>query len=471
MLRYLRRLSGRDYALDRGMIPLGSCTMKLNATAEMEPISLPGFADMHPFTPAADSEGYRRLVADIEGWLAEITGYDRVSIQPNAGSQGELAGLLAIRGYHHSRGETGREICLIPASAHGTNAASAVMAGMRVVVVRSREDGTIDVDDVRAKCEQHSDEIAAIMVTYPSTHGAYEDTITEVCELVHGVGGQVYIDGANLNALVGHARPGEFGGDVSHLNLHKTFCIPHGGGGPGVGPVAVREHLVPFLPSHPDHPEVDKQRGVGPISAAPYGSAGILPISWAYVRLMGAEGLKRATSVAVLAANYVAVRLGEHYPVLYRGQNDLVAHECILDLRQLSKESGVTVDDVAKRLVDYGFHAPTMSFPVAGTLMVEPTESEDLAELDRFCDAMIAIRAEISRVAAGEWSADESPLRGAPHTARALVGEWERAYSRELAVFPAGIDPDKYWPAVARIDQAYGDRNLVCACPPPEAFA
>jgi len=471
MLRYLRRLSDRDYALDRGMIPLGSCTMKLNATAEMEPISLPGFADLHPFVPAPDAEGNRRLVADLEGWLAEITGYDRVSIQPNAGSQGELAGLLAIRGYHRSRGEEARDVCLIPSSAHGTNAASAVMAGMRVVVVSSREDGTIDVDDVRAKCEQHREQLAAIMVTYPSTHGAYEDTISEVCSLVHAAGGQVYIDGANLNALVGHARPGEFGGDVSHLNLHKTFCIPHGGGGPGVGPVAVREHLVPFLPSHPDHPEEAKRQGVGPISAAPYGSAGILPISWAYVRLMGAAGLTRATAVAVLAANYVAARLGDHYPVLYRGQGGLVAHECILDLRPLTKESGVSVDDVAKRLIDYGFHAPTMSFPVAGTLMVEPTESEDLAELDRFCDAMIAIRGEIDRVIAGEWTAETSPLRGAPHTARALVGDWDRPYSRELAVFPTGIDPDKYWPPVARIDQAYGDRNLVCACPPPEAFA
>ncbi|WP_162602299.1 aminomethyl-transferring glycine dehydrogenase [Nocardioides daejeonensis] len=471
MLRYLRRLSGRDYALDRGMIPLGSCTMKLNATTEMEPISLPGFADLHPFAPAADAEGYRRLVDDLEGWLAEITGYHRVSIQPNAGSQGELAGLLAIRGYHHARGDEGRDVCLIPSSAHGTNAASAVMAGMRVVVVASRDDGTIDVADVRAKCEQHRDALAAIMVTYPSTHGAYEDTITEVCALVHEAGGQVYIDGANLNALVGYARPGEFGGDVSHLNLHKTFCIPHGGGGPGVGPVAVREHLAPFLPSHPQHPEPAKRAGVGPISAAPYGSAGILPISWAYVRLMGAAGLTRATAVAVLAANYVASRLGEHYPVLYRGHDGLVAHECILDLRGLTKESGVSVDDVAKRLIDYGFHAPTMSFPVAGTLMVEPTESEDLAELDRFCDAMIAIRGEIDRVIAGEWSAEESPLRGAPHTARALVGAWERAYSRELAVFPSGIDPDKYWPAVARIDQAYGDRNLVCSCPSPEAFA
>ena len=471
MLRYLRRLSGRDYALDRGMIPLGSCTMKLNATTEMEPISLPGFADLHPFAPAEDAAGYRQLVDELEGWLAEVTGYDRVSIQPNAGSQGELAGLLAIRGYHRARGDEARNVCLIPSSAHGTNAASAVMAGMKVVVVKGADDGTVDLDDLRAQCDKHADDLAAIMVTYPSTHGAYEDTITELCEIVHGHGGQVYVDGANLNALLGHARPGEFGGDVSHLNLHKTFCIPHGGGGPGVGPVAVREHLAPYLPSHPMHPEEAKREGIGAISAAPYGSAGILPISWAYIRLMGGPGLTRATAAAVLSANYVAHRLEEHYPVLYRGHGGLVAHECILDVRGLTKESGVSVDDVAKRLVDYGFHAPTMSFPVAGTLMVEPTESEDLAEIDRFCDAMIAIREEIAQVQAGTWSPEDSPLRHAPHTARAMVGEWDRAYSREVGVFPTGVDPDKYWPPVARVDQAYGDRNLVCACPPPEAFA
>ncbi len=471
MLRYLRRLSARDYALDRGMIPLGSCTMKLNATTEMEPVSLPGFADLHPFAPAEDAAGYRRLVEDLEGWLAEVTGYDRVSIQPNAGSQGELAGLLAIRGYHRSRGDEQRDVCLIPSSAHGTNAASAVMAGMRVVVVKSGDDGTVDLSDLHQQCEKHADDLAAIMVTYPSTHGAYEDTIGDLCDTVHRYGGQVYVDGANLNALLGYAKPGEFGGDVSHLNLHKTFCIPHGGGGPGVGPVAVREHLAPFLPSHAAHPEVAKRDGIGPISAAPYGSAGILPISWAYVRLMGAEGLTRATASAVLSANYIAKRLGEHFPVLYSGHGGLVAHECILDVRGITKDTGVTVDDVAKRLVDYGFHAPTMSFPVAGTLMVEPTESEDLAEIDRFCDAMIAIRGEIDRVAAGEWSPEESPLRGAPHTSRCLVGEWTRGYSRELAVFPTGIDPDKYWPPVGRVDQAYGDRNLVCACPPLEAFA
>ncbi|WP_121251653.1 aminomethyl-transferring glycine dehydrogenase [Nocardioides ferulae] len=470
MLRYLRRLSARDYALDRGMIPLGSCTMKLNATTEMEPISLPGFADLHPFSAPEDAAGYRQLVGQLEAWLAEVTGYDRVSIQPNAGSQGELAGLLAIRGYHRARGEAERDVCLIPSSAHGTNAASAVMAGMRVAVVKAAADGAVDLDDLRAQCDKHGARLAAVMVTYPSTHGAYEDTITQLCEIVHGHGGQVYVDGANLNALLGFARPGEFGGDVSHLNLHKTFCIPHGGGGPGVGPVGVRAHLAPYLPSHPMHPDEGARDGIGPISAAPYGSAGILPISWAYVRMMGAAGLTRATAVAVLAANYVAARLAEHYPVLYRGHGGLVAHECILDLRPLTKATGVSVDDVAKRLVDYGFHAPTMSFPVAGTLMVEPTESEDLAEIDRFCDAMIAIRAEIDRVAAGEWTPEASPLRGAPHTAQALVGDWDRGYSRELAAFPTGPDPDKYWPPVARIDQAYGDRNLVCSCPSPEAF-
>ncbi len=471
MLRYLRRLSARDYALDRGMIPLGSCTMKLNATAEMEPIGLPGFANLHPFAPASDAEGYAALVGELETWLAEVTGYDTVSVQPNAGSQGELAGLLAIRAYHVANGEPARDVCLIPSSAHGTNAASAVMAGMRVVVVKAAANGAVDLEDLAAQCATHKDDLAAIMVTYPSTHGAYEDGITELCRIVHEHGGQVYVDGANLNALLGYAKPGDFGGDVSHLNLHKTFCIPHGGGGPGVGPVAVRAHLAPYLPSHPMHPDQGRREGIGPISASPHGSAGILPISWAYVRMMGGEGLTRATAVAVLSANYIARRLGDHFPVLYKGHGGLVAHECILDLRPLTKATGVTVDDVAKRLVDYGFHAPTMSFPVAGTLMVEPTESEDLTELDRFCDAMIAIKREIDRVAEGEWTADASPLRGAPHTARALTTHWDRPYSRELAVFPAGVDPDKYWPPVSRIDQAYGDRNLVCACPAPEAFA
>ena len=476
MLRYLHRLSSRDYALDRGMIPLGSCTMKLNATTEMEPISLPGFADLHPFAPAADATGYRQLVAELEGWLAEVTGYDTVSIQPNAGSQGEFAGMLAIRAYHRDNARADgapdiRRVCLIPSSAHGTNPASAVMAGMKVVMVKADDDGTVDLADLRAKCAEHADTLAAIMVTYPSTHGVYEEDIAELCEIVHAHGGQVYIDGANFNALLGYAKPGQFGGDVSHLNLHKTFCIPHGGGGPGVGPVAVRSHLAPYLPSHPLHPEESKREGVGAISAAPYGSTGILPISWAYVRMMGAEGMAQATAVAVLSANYVAARLGEHFPVLYRGGSGLVAHECILDLREVTKQTGVSVDDVAKRLIDYGFHAPTMSFPVAGTLMVEPTESEDLAELDRFCDAMIAIKNEIDRVASGEWSAEESPLRHAPHTARALVGEWDRVYSREEAVFPSGITADKYWSPVARIDQAYGDRNLVCSCPPVDAYA
>ncbi|MGZ4537269.1 MAG: aminomethyl-transferring glycine dehydrogenase [Nocardioidaceae bacterium] len=480
MLRYLRRLSARDYALDRGMIPLGSCTMKLNATTEMEPISLPGFANLHPFAPAEDATGYQQLIDQLESWLAEVTGYDRVSIQPNAGSQGELAGLVAIRDYHVANGDTARDVCLIPSSAHGTNAASAVMAGLRVVVVKAAADGRVDMDDLRAQCDKHSEDLAAIMVTYPSTHGAYEDGITELCEIVHSHGGQVYVDGANLNALLGFAKPGEFGGDVSHLNLHKTFCIPHGGGGPGVGPVAVRAHLAPYLPSHPGHPDPARRDGVGPISAAPYGSAGILPISWAYVRMMGAEGLTQATAVAVLSANYIAKRLGEHFPVLYKGHGGLVAHECILDVRDLTKATGVSVDDVAKRLIDYGFHAPTMSFPVSGTLMVEPTESESMEELDRFCDAMIAIAAEADRVAAGEWPADDNPLHNAPHPlARVVSDEWHHPYSRELAAFPGGKPhgplaarpvKDKYWPAVGRIDGVYGDRNLVCECPPPEAY-
>ncbi|SDE32824.1 aminomethyl-transferring glycine dehydrogenase [Auraticoccus monumenti] len=478
MLRYLRSLSDRDFALDRGMIPLGSCTMKLNATTEMEPVSLPGFADLHPFAPREDAGGYHDLVATLEEWLAEVTGYARVSIQPNAGSQGEFAGLLAIRAYHLSRGDDGRVVCLIPSSAHGTNAASAAMAGMRVVVVRATEDGAVDMDDLHAKIETHRDQLAAIMVTYPSTHGVFEETITDLCAAVHEAGGQVYVDGANLNALLGLAKPGEFGADVSHLNLHKTFCIPHGGGGPGVGPVAVGAHLAPFLPNHPMLDEAGPATGVGPVSGAPYGSAGILPISWAYIAMMGADGLRRATEQAVLSANYVARRLAEHYPVLYAGRGGLVAHECILDLRPLTKASGVSVDDVAKRLVDYGFHAPTMSFPVAGTLMVEPTESEDLAEIDRFVEAMISIRAEIAKVESGEWGED-NPLANAPHTlARVTADEWTHPYSRTVAGYPAGRRQgpvaggrgDKYWPAVARIDGAYGDRNLVCSCPPPEAF-
>ena len=471
MLRYLRRLADKDFALDRGMIPLGSCTMKLNATTEMVSITWPEFAHLHPFAPPEQTEGIRELVAQLEGWLCEITGYDAVSLQPNAGSQGELAGLLAIRAYHQARGEAERNICLIPSSAHGTNAASAVMAGMKVVVVRTAVDGTVDMDDLKTKVHEHHDDLAAIMVTYPSTHGVYEAGITDLCAMVHDAGGQVYVDGANLNALVGLAQPGRFGADVSHLNLHKTFCIPHGGGGPGVGPVAVREHLAPHLPNHPLSDHAGPRTGVGPVSAAPFGSAGILPISWAYVRLMGGAGLTRATQVAVLNANYVAARLRHHYPVLYAGLDDLVAHECILDLRGITKETGVTVDDVAKRLIDYGFHAPTMSFPVAGTLMVEPTESEDRGELDRFVDAMVAIREEIQEVADGKVTAQDSVLRGAPHTAHEIAGEWTHGYDRMRAAYPHGVHSGgKYWAPVGRIDGAYGDRHLICSCPSPEAF-
>jgi glycine dehydrogenase len=471
MLRYLRRLSDRDYALDRGMIPLGSCTMKLNGTTEMEPVTWPEFGDLHPFAPAEQAQGYLTLIRELEERLAEVTGYDAVSLQPNAGSQGELAGLLAVRAYHRANGDAGRTVCLIPSSAHGTNAASAVMAGMKVVVVKTSDSGDVDVTDLRAKIEQYGPELAVLMVTYPSTHGVFEEQIGDICAAVHDAGGQVYVDGANLNALVGLAKPGRFGSDVSHLNLHKTFCIPHGGGGPGVGPIGVRAHLAPYLPNHPLQPAAGPETGVGPISAAPWGSAGILPISWAYVRLMGGEGLARATQVAVLAANYIAKRLEPHFPVLYTGPAGLVAHECIVDLRPLTKATGVSVDDIAKRLIDYGFHAPTMSFPVAGTLMIEPTESEDLTELDRFCEAMIAIRAEIERVASGEWSADDNPLRNAPHTAAALGGDWEHPYSRDIAVFPPGVSAaDKYWPPVRRIDGAFGDRNLVCSCPPLDAY-
>jgi glycine dehydrogenase len=466
MLRYLRRLADKDYALDRGMIPLGSCTMKLNGTTEMEPITWPEFADVHPYAPAGQTAGYEKLVAQLEGWLAEITGYDAVSVQPNAGSQGELAGLLAIRAYHRDRGDDDREVCLIPSSAHGTNAASAVMAGMRVVVVACDDDGNVDLVDLDRRIEQHRDKLAAIMVTYPSTHGVYETGIAQLCAKVHDAGGQVYVDGANLNALLGFAKPGRFGADVSHLNLHKTFCIPHGGGGPGVGPVAVRAQLAPYLPGNPLDPG-----SAHAVSSAPHGSAGILPIPWAYLRLMGPDGLARATGVAVLAANYVAARLRDVYPVLYTGNKGLVAHECILDLRPLTKATGVTVDDVAKRLIDYGFHAPTMSFPVAGTLMVEPTESEDLAELDRFCEAMIAIRREADRVANGEWKGDDNPLRNAPHTAEMVAGDaWDHPYPRSVGGFPAGAAGAKYWPPVRRIDGAYGDRNLVCSCPAPEAY-
>ena len=482
MLRYLRRLSDYDIALDRSMIPLGSCTMKLNATAEMEPISWPEFAGLHPFAPADQAAGYDELIRRLQDALVEITGYDAVSLQPNAGSQGELTGLLAIRHYHRSRNEPERTVCLIPESAHGTNAASAVLAGMRVVVVKCGSDGAIDLGDLRAKLEAHAGTVAAIMLTYPSTNGVFEATVGEVCELVHAAGGQVYVDGANLNALVGLAQPGAFGADVSHLNLHKTFCIPHGGGGPGVGPVGVRAHLTPFLPRHPMLPDISVAGAVtgdvpaelrtGPVAAAPYGSAGILPISYAYLAMMGAAGLRRATQVAILNANYVARRLDPFFPVLYSGQGGLVAHECILDLRHITAQTGITAEDVAKRLIDYGFHAPTMSFPVAGTLMVEPTESENLTELDRFCDAMIAIAGEIAKVATGDFDATDNPLKNAPHTASMLLAdEWAHPYGRTEGAYPAGGDRRaKYWPPVRRIEGAYGDRHLVCSCPPPEAF-
>ncbi|AMB42043.1 MULTISPECIES: aminomethyl-transferring glycine dehydrogenase [Paenarthrobacter] len=471
LLRYIRKLSDRDLALDRTMIPLGSCTMKLNATAEMEAISWPEFASIHPFAPDSQTEGWRELITGLEADLTEITGYDQVSIQPNAGSQGELAGLLAIRGYHHSRGDQQRNVCLIPASAHGTNAASAVLAGMKVVVVATAPDGTIDHEDLKAKIEANRDVLSAIMITYPSTHGVYDADVVEVCEAVHEAGGQVYVDGANLNALVGLAQPGKFGGDVSHLNLHKTFCIPHGGGGPGVGPVAAKAHLAPFMPGDANKAAHEEGHGVS-ISASRFGSAGVLPISWAYVKLMGGEGLTEATKSALLAANYVASRLNEHFPVLYTGEGGLVAHECILDLRELTARTGVTAEDVAKRLIDFGFHAPTLAFPVAGTLMVEPTESEDLAEIDRFIEAMITIRAEIEQVASGDFSVEDSPLRNAPHTAAAVVSSsWERNYPREQAAFPVpSLKQDKYFPPVGRIDGAAGDRNLVCSCPPIEDF-
>jgi glycine dehydrogenase len=480
MLRYLRRLSDLDVALDRSMIPLGSCTMKLNATTEMEAVTWPEFAALHPFAPAPDAAGYAELIGDLERWLCAVTGYDACSLQPNAGSAGELAGLLAVRAYHRSRGEAGpdgagRDVCLIPASAHGTNAASAVLAGFKVVVVKCGADGAIDTGDLRAKLAAHEGHVAAIMVTYPSTNGVYEETVTAVADLVHAAGGQVYIDGANLNALAGVASPALLGGDVSHLNLHKTFCIPHGGGGPGVGPVAAKAHLAPFLPARAGQPGA----GAGPatqVAAAPQGSAGILPISWAYIAMMGAPGLRRATQVAVLSANYVARRLAPYYPVVYAGRGGLVAHECVVDLRHLP--GGITVEDVAKRLIDYGFHAPTMSFPLAGTFMIEPTESESLAELDAFCDALIAVRAEVDKVASGEWDAADNPLKNAPHTAEMLIaGEWAHAYRRDEGGYPGGRGTRgpasgraKYWPPVRRIDQAYGDRNLVCACQPPEAF-
>ncbi|GAA1498154.1 aminomethyl-transferring glycine dehydrogenase [Paeniglutamicibacter kerguelensis] len=470
MLRYLRRLSDRDLALDRTMIPLGSCTMKLNSTAEMESISWPEFASIHPYAPEHQTEGWRDLITDLEGRLSEITGYAGVSLQPNAGSQGEYAGLLAISGYHQANGDDQRTVCLIPASAHGTNAASAVLAGMKVIVVKTAADGSIDANDLDAKIEANKDVLAAIMITYPSTHGVYDPDVREVCDKVHAAGGQVYIDGANMNALVGLAQPGKFGGDVSHLNLHKTFCIPHGGGGPGVGPVAVAEHLVPFLPG--DATGTYTVRDGVPVVATLFGSAGVLPISWAYIAMMGGEGLTDATKTAILSANYIASRLGQHFPILFTGNKGLVAHECILDLRELTNKTGVTAEDVAKRLIDFGFHAPTLSFPVAGTLMVEPTESEDLGEIERFIEAMIAIRGEMEQVLAGDFDIEDSPLRNAPHTVSAVINTaWDRKYSVEQAAFPVhALRVDKYFPAVGRIDGAGGDRNLICSCPAPEAF-
>ncbi|MEI6294478.1 MAG: aminomethyl-transferring glycine dehydrogenase [Actinomycetes bacterium] len=477
MLRYIRTLADRDLALDRSMIPLGSCTMKLNATTEMIPITWPEFSSLHPFAPAGQSLGFRRLIQELSDWLIAITGYDAVSLQPNAGSQGEFAGLLAIRNFLDHKGESERDICLIPSSAHGTNAASAVMAGMKVVVIACDDAGNVSVDDLKAKIIEYSDRLAALMVTYPSTHGVFEEAISEICGLVHDAGGQVYVDGANLNALVGLAQPGKFGADVSHLNLHKTFCIPHGGGGPGVGPVISRAHLAPYLPNHPLDLTVGGVQGPGPVSSAPFGSAGILPISWSYIQMMGGDGLTRATEVAILSANYIARKLDPHFPVLYKGAHGFIAHECIVDLREITKKTGATVDDVAKRLMDYGFHAPTVSFPVAGTLMIEPTESEDIGELDRFINAMISIRAEISDIEHGEITIEESPLRFAPHTDSDLLrADWDRKYSREMGAYPLGSDPEmahkgKYWPATGRIDGVYGDRNLVCSCTPIEELA
>ena len=477
MLRYLRGLADKDLALDRTMIPLGSCTMKLNATTEMIPVTWPEFSGLHPFAPINQSEGMRELITQLSDWLVKITGYDAVSLQPNAGSQGEFAGLLAIREYLDGRGENHRVTCLIPSSAHGTNAASAVMAGMQVVVIACDDEGNVSVDDLKAKIGEYRDSLAALMVTYPSTHGVFEEAISEICAMIHDAGGQVYVDGANLNALVGLAQPGKFGADVSHLNLHKTFCIPHGGGGPGVGPVIVRSHLAPYLPNHPLDMTAGPQSGPGPVSSAPFGSASILPISWAYIRMMGGEGLTKATQVAILSANYIAAKLDAHFPVLYKGKNGYIAHECIIDLREITKNTGVTVDDVAKRLMDHGFHAPTMSFPVAGTMMIEPTESEDIRELDRFIHAMISIRAEIADIEKGEITHEESPLAFAPHTSADLLRtDWERKYSREVAAFPTGNSVEigssgKYWPSVGRIDGVYGDRNLVCACPPIEELS
>jgi glycine dehydrogenase len=473
MLRYLKKLESRDLSLTTSMIPLGSCTMKLNATAEMFPISWPEFSRLHPFAPVDQTAGYCEMGEQLEEWLAEITGYTAVSLQPNAGSQGEYAGLLAIREYHASRNESHRKVCLIPQSAHGTNPASAVMAGFRVVPVATLKDGDIDLADLRGKADEHAHDLAALMVTYPSTHGVFETTIREICEIVHSHGGQVYMDGANMNAQVGLCRPGDYGADVCHLNLHKTFCIPHGGGGPGVGPIGVAEHLVPFLPAQASlNEDVDLNKRVGPVAAAPYGSASILTISWMYIRMMGATGLTEATKIAILNANYIAKRLDPYFPVLFKGKRGLVAHECIVDLRQW-KSAGIEVEDVAKRLMDYGFHAPTISWPVAGTMMVEPTESESKDELDRFCDALISIHAEIEAVANGKADRQSNVLKNAPHTARQIAADkWDRSYSREQAAFPAPwTRENKFWPSVARIDNVYGDRNLFCSCPPLEEFS
>ena len=481
MMRYLRNLADRDLALDRTMIPLGSCTMKLNAVTEMEAVTWPEFSALHPFAPADQTQGSRKLIKQLSDWLVAITGYDAVSLQPNAGSQGEFAGLLAIRNYHDSRGDHSRNICLIPSSAHGTNAASAVMAGMKVIVIECDDQGNVSVDDLKAKIAEHSGALAALMITYPSTHGVFETAVSEICALVHDAGGQVYVDGANLNALVGVAQPGKFGADVSHLNLHKTFAIPHGGGGPGVGPVITRAHLAPFLPNHPFDSSAGPATGPGPVSGAPFGSASILPISWAYIRLLGGAGLTHSTQVAILSANYIATQLSESYPILYTGANGRIAHECILDIRGITKDSGVTVDDIAKRLMDYGFHAPTMSFPVAGTLMIEPTESEDIAEIERFITAMIAIRAEIQEIIDGKIAVEASALRHAPHTALSVSSsEWDRAYPREKGGYPKALEGFisgeiigsrmKYWPPVSRIDGAHGDRNLVCSCTPLDEY-
>jgi glycine dehydrogenase len=465
MTRYMRRLADRDLALDRAMIPLGSCTMKLNATAEMMPLTWPEFAEIHPFAPEGQTAGYREMIDDLSAKLCAITGYDAFSMQPNSGAQGEYAGLLVIRAYHRARGDEQRDICLIPTSAHGTNPASAQMAGMKVVPVRSAANGDVDLDDFRAKAEQHAERLAACMITYPSTHGVFEETVQEVCRITHAHGGQVYLDGANMNAMVGLSRPGDIGADVSHLNLHKTFCIPHGGGGPGMGPIGVKAHLVPHLPGHP------ATGGEAAVSAAPFGSPSLLVISWGYCLMMGAKGLTQATKVAILNANYVAKRLSEGFPILYKSAAGYVAHECIVDTRQVAKTAGVTVDDVAKRLIDCGFHAPTMSWPVAGTLMVEPTESEPKAELDRFCTAMLGIAAEARAIEEGRMDRENNPLKNAPHTVADLVGDWDRPYSREAACYPPGaFRVDKYWAPVNRVDNAYGDRNLVCACPPMDSY-